>query len=192
MTRIIIRGVPWRQGMIDYLARELPDAEWVIDTPADPKADNRGRATQSFLRALLLAGDGPAVLMEDDVTLCPAFRRKLEAEIAARPRNVIQFFSMRSADLTVGSRWDRKYMMSQCTYFPAGYCAQLAAYLPRWCASHPEDPGGYDVLVDQWLRERKEPFWIRCPSLVDHRVAASVMDRRRSSKRQARTFDTAP
>jgi hypothetical protein len=39
-----------------------------------------------------------------------------------------------------------------------------------------------------WLATRGERYWLHVPSLVQHRVVPSVINRRRSSRRQSVTF----
>jgi hypothetical protein len=178
-TRIIIKAVPGRDQFFPYLRRHLPHAEWCMDI-------GRG-ATDTFLRGLEMSGDDASIHMEDDVILTRDFVAKVEAAIAARPSEMIQFFSMRKDDLTVGSRYDRAFMMNQCHYFPPGHCRLLLEYARVW-PGWATDPTGYDTLMQQWMRSRKERYWIHCPSLVDHRVARSVINPRRSSRRQSLTF----
>jgi hypothetical protein len=184
--QIIIRTMPERQEFAEYLRRHLPGAIFLWDeqprtTPAP------ARAVAQFLRAMTAAGDRPSLQMEDDVILTQGFREKVQAAIEERPDSVIQFFSMRKDDLTVGSRWDRSFLGNLCAYYPPGYGLQIAAYRSLW-------PGkqihtcGMDLMVRDWLKSRKERYWIHVPSLVDHRVAVSMIDRRRSSKRQSLTF----
>jgi len=179
MTRLIIRAVPTRPDYIAYLEQRIPRAEWCMDETRN--------AMDTFLKALGMAGDGPAVHMEEDILLTQEFEAKLEAAIAERPGSLIQFFSMRGKDVTIGSRWDRSYMMNQCFYLPAGYSAMLREYWRRWDRKT-EHPTGSDTMLNDWLHSRKEAYWIHCPSLVDHRVCQSQIDPRRSSKRQSKTF----
>lgn len=179
MTRIIIRAVPERAEFIDYLKEKLPSAEWCFD--------QKRNAMDTFLRALDMAGDDPVVHMEEDVILCESFLLDLEAAIAKRPTTLIQFFSMRSQDLTVGSRLDRNFLMGQCFYLPASYSKQIRAYYETW-PNRRSHPTGLDTMVGDWLKSRKEAYWIKVPSLVNHRQCKSVIDPRRSSKRQSLTF----
>lgn len=133
-------------------------------------------------------GDDPAVYLEDDIVLTGDFTAKVEAEIAARPGMVINFFGLRD-DAAKGSRAmaGSTFSMNQCFYLPRGYSSLLYDYFPRW-------PGriihhsGCDLFIGDWLRSRAERYWQHVPSLVQHRVAKSVIDPRRSSKRQSRTF----
>jgi len=176
----IIRAVlPERQAFVDYLKGALPEAVFCIDQTRN--------AMDTFLAALDMAGDGAAVHMEEDVVLGSDFRARIAAAIAERPTSVIQFYSSRKDDLVVGSRWDRRFCATLCTYFPPGYSKAIRAYHPVWPRRH-EHPTGFDYMVDDWLKARREPHWIVVPNLVDHQVSKSVIDPRRSSKRISKSF----
>jgi hypothetical protein len=185
MTRILIRAVlPDRLPFVDYLRRHIPDAEIVQDEIRD--------GFDTLFRALLRAGLDPAVHMEEDTLLTVGFRAKLETEIQLRPNNVIQFFSMRKADLEVGSRWDSNFLMFQCTYMPAGMSFAFLHYATQWHKDHPEHPGGMDLAFRDFLKVRKEKYWIVCPSLVDHRPVKSMISPHHASRgRQSKTFKDA-
>jgi hypothetical protein len=177
--RYIVRAVLEREHFVAELQRRLPCLEVCLDI--------KRNAMDTFLRALDMAGDDACVHMEDDTVLTSGFQQKAEAVIAQHPDRVIQFFSMRNADLTVGSRWDRNFLMGQCFYLPAGASASVRRYHDRWPgkALHPT---GLDTMVGDWLRERREDYWLHVPSLVDHRQVRSAIDPRRSTKRQSKTF----
>lgn len=179
MTRIIIRAMREREPFIAYLTQELPHAEWCFD--------QKRNAMDTFLRALEMAGSQSAVHMEDDTILCDGFVQKLEAAIAQHPHHVVQFFSMRSADLTVGSRWDGDFMMGQCFYLPPGYSEQIRNYYEYW-PNKEKHPTGLDTMVCDWLKFRRMKYWLHVPSLVDHRDCKSLINPRRSTKRQSKTF----
>ncbi len=93
--RYIIRAMSKRQPYIDYLKYHLPDGEYLIDI-----SDN---AMDTFLHALGVAGIDATVHMEEDCILTRNFQEKIETAIAARPGDVINFFSRRKADLEIGS-----------------------------------------------------------------------------------------
>jgi hypothetical protein len=120
-TKIIVRCVPERAEFIRYLRKRIPEAIYYFCPERD--------AVAAFIGALELAGDGAAVHMEDDVILTRDFRKKLEKVIYAHPETVIQFFSMRTADLAIGSRLDRNFIMNQCVYLPAFRCGQSCLHL---------------------------------------------------------------
>jgi hypothetical protein len=180
VTRIIIRAVPERKEFIDYLRRNLPNAEWCVDD-----GPNRN-AYDNFMRALAMAGDDPCVHMEEDVILTKDFWSKISQIISSNPDRVTQFFSMRSADLTTGSRWDNNFISTLCFYMP-GMNGEIMSYGKSW-AGKAKDPTGFDLMVRDYLKSKKLRYWINIPSLVEHRIAKSVIDPRRSSKRQSRTF----
>lgn len=181
MVRIIVKAMPSRQPYIDYLQKYLPQAEFCMD-------QGKG-AFDTFLRALKMAGTEPCIHMEEDVILTDGFYNKIHEVIAKKPNNFIQFFSMRQKDLTEGSRWDNNFLMNQCWYAPMFYSEKMLKYAMGWYLKNGEThPTGTDTMVCDWLKSRKEKYWIHCPSLVDHRIGKSAIDPRRSSKRQSLTF----
>lgn len=182
MTRIIIRAIKERKAYLDYLVDELPEAEIVYDQTRN--------AMDTFFDALTLAGKDAAVHLEDDVVLADNFVLRLESAIKQRPESVIQFFSMRKADLTIGSRWDSNFLMAQCFYMPAGMAQDVLAYAKDW-PGYSDHPTGLDTLFSDFLKSRKIKYWIHIPNLVDHRVGKSAIDPRRSSKRVSKTFGVA-
>jgi len=177
--RVIIRAVPEREEFINYLKKHLPEAEWCMDKKRD--------AMDTFVRAMEMAGDDACLHMEEDVILTERFLGKINAAISRQPDAVIQFFSMRKDDITVGSRYDNNFIMGQCFYLPAGYSALIADFKQYWSGLK-EHPTGVDMMVNDFLRIRKEKYWLHVPSLVEHRVTKSTIDPRRSSKRQSKTF----
>ena len=180
--RIIIKAVPERQDFIEYLRRILPTAEFCFD--------EKKCAFDTFLRSLEMAGSDPCIHMEEDILLTQNFELKAKQVIARKPWNLIQFFSMRKKDLTEGSRWDNSFLMNQCFYAPPNYSADMRAFYDSWAVSKLEKhPNGTDQMVCDFLKAKKEKYWIHCPSLVDHRIAKSIIDPRRSSKRQSLTFE---
>lgn len=179
MTQFIIRACRERQEFVDYLLDRIPGAVVVYDT-------NRN-AMDTFRTALASVGDGPAVHMEDDVILTKRFVEKARAAIAERPHMPIQFFSMRKADIETGSREEpgRTFLMGQCFYLPAGMSRELLDY--EWSRVK-EHPTGLDLMVADFMRERRMRYWIHVPSLVQHRFGKSLIDPRRSRYRQSKTF----
>ena len=180
--RIIIRAVPGeREEHVVYLLNHLPDHVEVL-------YDRTRNAMITFLAAMEMAGDDPCVHLEDDVVLTKDFYPKLLNVIPSRPSNIIQFFSMREMDRVGGSRWDTNFSMNQCTYLPRMYSRMILEYYPEW-EGKKKNPTAYDYLINDWLKTRQERYWLHVPSLVDHRVAKSLINPRRSSKRQSLTFE---
>jgi hypothetical protein len=183
VTPVWIRAVPWDEER----ARCATELARVTGGTVIWDRERSGYGT--FLAALRAAGPGPSIHLEDDITLTAGWRDKIETAIAARPGRVLQFFSMRAADLTTGSRDEpgRTFMMTQCFYLPAGYAAAIAESGPSW-EGLSRHPGGWDMMLADWLRHRKLTYRIEVPSLVEHRAWKSVMPTRRSAGRQSRTF----
>lgn len=180
--KIILRTCNGRERWRDYLISSIPDLIVIQD-----KTNN---AMTTFLEAMLIAGNDPAVHIEDDIILTSNFVSKLESAIKKRPDMVIQFFSMRKADLTIGSRLDygRTFMMNQCFYLPINYSRMIFEYYPDWPQKGVHKTG-YDILIADWLKARKEKYWIHVPSLVQHRKCKSIINPRRPNNRQSKTFE---
>lgn len=176
--------VPQREQNLEYLSRHIPNLEVVWDQTRN--------AMDTFLLACSEAGDDPVVRLEDDIVLTKDFVAKVTEVVEQHPETLIQFFSMRKADLTVGSRWENgaSYLMNQCAYYPAGMSRRLIDFYhsPAWQAYTSEHPNGTDFMVQRMLQSEKQQYRLHCPSLVDHLVMKSVIDPRRSSKRQSKTF----
>jgi hypothetical protein len=178
--KILIRAVPnQRVECVEYLKTNIPNAEIFYDT--------KRNAMTTFLEALEYVGSEECVHMEEDIFITNNFMDKLLTEISKRPNEIIQFFSMRKADLTIGSRYDNNFCMNQCFYLPSGYSKNILHYYDKWNGKI-KNPTAYDYLINDFLKERKEKYWISVPSLVEHRIEKSLINPKRSSKRQSLTF----
>jgi hypothetical protein len=177
----VIRACAGREAFVEYLLKRLPQAVVVRDTTRN--------AMETFRAALAAVGDGPAVHMEDDVVLTRRFAEKVRAGIGHGAR-VVQFFSIRKSDLTLGTRMEpgRTFLMGQCFYLPAGMSAEILDFSRDWrgLAKHPT---GLDTMVGDFLKTRKLKYVLSVPSLVQHRNCKSAIDPRRSSSRQSPTFE---
>ena len=151
--------------------------------------DRKHDAMDTFRYSLEMTGEDACVNMEDDIVLCKDFMDKIMKEIEKRPNDVIQFFSMRNDDLTIGSRYipGRTFCMNQCFYLPPGMSKELLAYMDIW-DRYEEEPNAYDYLMADYFKEHKIKYWNVCPNLVDHLPVKSRINPRRSTKRQSFTF----
>jgi len=181
-VKIILRTCAGREVWRDYLTTNIPELIVVQD-----KTNN---AMDTFLTAMSITGNDAAVHIEDDIIITSDFCAKLHTVIAKMPDMVIQFFSMRKADLTIGSRLDygRTFMMNQCFYLPHSYSKMILEYYPVW-PQRERHKTGYDILIADWLKFRKEKYWIHVPSLVQHRKCKSIINPRRPNNRQSITFE---
>ena len=180
--RIIIKAVKERKDFIEYLKINLPSAEWCFD--------EKKCAFDTFLRALKMANNEPCLHLEEDILITKDFEKKAKKVITQKPFNLIQFFSMRKADVDKKSRWDRNFLMNQCFYAPPNYSRLILEYYNTWSkVKLQEHPNGTDQMVCDFLKSRKEKYWISVPSLVQHRISVSMIDKRRgSTNRQSQTF----
>lgn len=151
--------------------------------------DQKHDAMDTFIRSLIQAGESPCVHLEDDIVLCDDFYSKVLAEISKRPDDVIQFFSMRKDDITIGSRYIRgsAFCMNQCYYLPKGMGLDILEFSKRW-GRYEEEPTAYDYLMGDYFKENKIRYWNVVPNLVDHLPVKSRINPRRSTKRQSLTF----
>lgn len=152
--------------------------------------DTTQNAMDTFRKSLELTGDYACVNMEDDIILCDDFYNKILKEINQRPNDVIQFFSMRKDDITIGSRYinGSRFMMNQCFYMPKELSRKLRDYMDSW-NKYQEHPTGYDILMADFFKDNKIKYWNVCPNLVDHKQQKSRINKRRSTKRQSLTFN---
>lgn len=183
MTKTVIMAVPWDQQRVRS-ARDLHQA-----TGGTVVWDQHHDAFETWQRVLAEAGRDPVIILEDDVVLAENWRNRIEAVIGLHRPNVIQFFSMRQADETVGSRWEpgRTFRMNQCYYLPFRAAEDLWAYSQTWRERRPEHPTGYDITMAEWMRQSSLRYWLSVPSLVQHQPWASAIGGR-SRGRQSGTF----
>jgi hypothetical protein len=140
-------------------------------------------------QSLRIAGDDAMLSLEDDVILCKNFTEKTRKIISENSNIVIQFFSMRRKDLTIGSRYEpgATYMMNQCVYFPPGFSKGLLDYYDYWDGRFIHKSGG-DIFIASYMKIHKMRYFIHVPSLVQHRNIVSEIDKRRSRNRISLTF----
>lgn len=182
--KYIVRCHPRRLECVEYLQRHLPaETLYLFDR------QNAG-ARKNLHHALDIAGDDATLHFEEDIWLTENFIEKARNIIAAHTAEVIQFFSMRKADLEIGSRVEpgRTFMMTQCFYLPKTYSRQLLDFYPNW-QDRDKHLSASDIFLADFLKSRKEKYFLHVPSLVEHRSIVSIIDRRRSRNRQSKTFE---
>lgn len=177
----IMRTCEGREDYAVYMHSQIPNLVEIKDFEKDPM--------KNFMNALEAAGDDEAIHFEDDAILVENFVEKSQKVIDKYPDTVIQFFSMRKADLTIGTRMEKgsTFLAAVCFYLPAKMSKGLRAYFPKW-ERWDEHPTGLDITVADYLKKTKQDYLIFCPNLADHRVGKSKIDSRRSSKRVSFTF----
>jgi GR25 family glycosyltransferase involved in LPS biosynthesis len=181
VTPTFIMAVPWEMRRLKR-ARQLRD-----ETSGQLVLDRKHDAFDTFRHVLEVIGEGPGIVLEDDVYLAPNWRERIEAVISQHAGDVIQFFNLRSID---ESRYEpgRTFLMNQCYYLPAGAAAWLLEWTSDWVEKHPEHPTGYDVAMAAWMTENRMKYWMSVPSLVQHEKWPSEINPGRPSNRQSKDF----
>lgn len=179
--KAIIRAVPERMGIVRSFTGQIAPIKTIISCD-----HQRQGAMKNFYMALSLAGEDSAIHMEDDVELTSDFSGKIIRAINRRPNDVIQFFSMRQADIDFGSRYDSNFIGGLCFYLPKGMSRAILEY--KWPGIE-KHPSGLDLMVNDFLKENKIKYYIHVPNLVDHLPIKSAIDPRRgSTNRVSKTF----
>jgi hypothetical protein len=177
----------------EHLAKRITDQLPEVIVNYDDFTDS-GKFTSTawfnYQRGWKLAGDEPCVQMDDDIILTSDFKNKIEKVIAQHPDEIIQFFSMRKKDVEVGTRIEplSNFMMQQCYYLPKGVAHQIWEFSHKFYEYTEEKSCPSDHVISDWGRENKIKYMIYCPNLVDHLDERSAIDKRRSTKRQSKTF----
>ena len=180
--KIVCMAVPARAGIVDYLRKHIPGLEVVWD--------KKRYAPDTWMRSLEQIDNAVGgAIIEDDIVLTKGFYEKIQQEVQKRPKDFIQFFTRRKEDVASGSRYKtgRSFTNSPCVYYPPGSAAELIQYAenhPRWTT----DPTGYDLLISDYLTEKRLKYWIVVPNIVDHLSLVSAIDPRRSKNRKSTTF----
>ena len=177
----ILTAVKDRMANVIYLQKHIPNLVIVWD--------EQRNAMETFRRAWRQYQDVPTIRIQDDIILCKDFVNKAKAIVAERPTDFIQFFSRSAKDEKLGSRYKSggSWMMNQCYYLPPNSATRLTAFADAW-GKYEQHPNGDDQLMAEWLQSEKARYWVQVPSLVNHLVTVSMIDKRRSKFRQSTTF----
>jgi hypothetical protein len=177
----ICTAVAERRPFVMYLEDHIPNLQVVWDKNKDPM--------ETFTRAWKTYPDKPSLRLQDDLILCEGFLSKAHAVIQKHPNSVIQFFSMRTADIQTGTRWENgsNWIGNLCHYLPAGMAGEIYEFSKTWKRKE-EHPTADDLLMADYFKENKIKYLLHCPNLVDHAEVYSVINRSRSKYRKSKTF----
>ena len=191
MVKFIMMTCDGREDFANYVIDRIPKLLISYDTFTDA-GKFKNTSYRNAQQAWKMAGDDACVQLEDDIILCDNFVSKCIYVINQRPNDVIQFFSMRKKDLTEGSRYENgsNFLMHQCYYLPKGMAKEIYKYSIEFENECKQDEhiSPNDLVTRYYFQKNKIKYWLHVPSLVDHRIAKSSIDSRRSSKRQSLTF----
>lgn len=183
-TPVYIMAVPFIMERVKN-AKRLAD-----ETGGTVVFDQTRNIMDTYVLVMEAAGEGPCIVLQDDVYLHPEWRERVEGEIDKHPDSIIQFFSLKKRDATLPPRWEpgKKYFWNQCYYLPKGYPPLLAEAAREWQRKYPRHTGD-DTCMAAWLDERGEDYWHYAPSLVQHMPWTSSVYTPRSPLRQSPSFE---
>lgn len=179
--KFIVRTTSFGGRDLSEMKREIPELIIVTDYNHD--------AMGNFLNAMRMTSS-PVVHLEDDAILCNNFVERVKEAIAQYPDTIINFFSLRSGDYDKGEPYFQsgsRFIGNVCVYIPENIGMQIAEYYDKW-ERKKTDPTGYDLLMADWMKERKMRYIQWFPHLVNHAVCKSLINPRRSSKRTDNRF----
>ena len=174
----------YKRELNETYARELKDYT-VIE-------DKGYGAIPTFIKCMC-NDDNNLLYFEDDVILCHNFEEKIKKAIEELGDDkVIQFFTLKKSINETSLKTGSTYCQNQCFYMPSKMRLELVKYFNEvWSKSQcfKDNPTAMDYLVRDFLKDNKYKYWIHIPCLVQHIEGKSVIDPRRSSKRQCVNFE---
>ena len=176
-----IHAVESRRDFVEETLKQIPNAIVYYDEFGD--------AMKSYLYICEnIIGDKPCVFLEDDIILTDGFVEKVESVIEEHPDMLINFFSLSKKFLEPHYKKGSQFCMNQCVYFPKGFGTKVANSYEDWVKwDKGKNPTACDFLVGYaWGLNNDYLVWQ--PSLIQHRECKSMINSRRSTKRQSVTF----
>ena len=150
--------------------------------------DNGIGAVNTFIKIMDNDTDD-LMYFEDDVTLCKNFIIEMnKAFHKVGCDKIIQFFTLKKSLNDIELKRGSTYCQNQCFFIPAKLRKELVEYYNTiWHTSicFRDNPTAMDYLIRDFLKDNKYKYWIYIPNLVQHIIGKSVIDSRRSSKRQS-------
>jgi hypothetical protein len=182
MTPVVIRAVDW-------VPQRKNNARWLRkQTGGLIVWDCTHNGLDTFAAGLRAARGQGAIHLEDDIVLGPYFRERAERLIAEHDC-LIQFWSARDADFTIGQRFEpaRGFSGSLAFYLPGRLVGHVLEQFPVWRARHPSW-NGFDWAMGWALQQLREQYLIAVPNLVQHCSWESAVNPNRPRRRGSLTW----
>ncbi len=179
MYRVQVQN--YKRELNETYARELSDCGYEV------VEDTGDGAMKTFLNCLV-CGDGDMLYLEDDAILCKDFIKKVDKELDELGRDkIVQFFSLKKSVDKTTLMGGGTYCGNVCLFIPNKIRLGILKFYEEWKNSKVgvENPTAMDYLVRDYLKKTKQKYYLVVPNLVQHQVGKSVIDPRRSSKRQS-------
>lgn len=136
--------------------------------------------------------DDDLLYFEDDAILCKDFEKTFQDVLDNLGKDkLIQLFSLKRVITETTLMNGSTYCGNVCFYIPKELRKEMVKYWYEvWSKSkcYEENPNAMDFLVRDFLKDNKYKYWLVIPNLVQHQEGKSVIDPRRSSKRQSLYF----
>lgn len=152
--------------------------------------DTGDGAMKTFIKCLSTP-NGDMLYLEDDAILCKNFIVKVEDILDKLGRdNIVQFFSLKKVIDKTTLMSGGSYCGNVCLFIPNKIRNEIVEFYEEWKDSEvgTKNPTAMDYLVRDYLKKTKQKYYLIIPNLVQHQVGKSVIDPRRSSKRQSLYF----
>lgn len=192
MSRLyIIQGMEKRREHIDLTKNLLKSMD--SDIEIIENLEKGKGANETFIDGFRISKDRPFIKLEDDVILCTNFCEEIEKAIKEIGEDrFISFFTLKTFDPVENKELNGStFCSSLCFYVPSGMSSKIIEYYEtKWKHSKvaKENPTGFDYIIRDFLKENKIKYYMVLPNLVQHQVGKSVINERRSSKRQSLYF----
>lgn len=177
---VIIQHHPRRAHMLPRLLSQFSQlkARAITDQFPDDEMPNPWRTYRHCL-SQIKADSTHAVILQDDVTLCPGFEVAVQAAIAAQPDRLIALFIAGTpseyvfpvhAASDAGRPWavvgNSRWCPCVAVVWPYRLFVPLIEFvdLQNW----PDVIRADDEILGRYLRAIDEPIWATVPNLVEH------------------------
>ena len=181
MYSVVVQN--YKRELNETYTRELKNFEVIEDIGYG--------AIPTFLKCLC-NDENDLLYLEDDVILCKDFENELEKVFSELGKdNLIQLFSLKKVITETTLMNGSTYCGNVGFFIPKEMRLELVKYFNEvWSKSqcYKDNPTAMDYLVRDFLKDNKYKYWLVVPNLIQHQEGKSVIDPRRSSKRQSLYF----
>jgi hypothetical protein len=181
MYSVVVQN--YKRELNETYTRELKNFEVIEDIGYG--------AIPTFLKCLC-NDENDLLYLEDDVILCKDFENELEKVFSELGKdNLIQLFSLKKVITKTTLMNGSTYCGNVGFFIPKEMRLELVKYFNEvWSKSqcYKDNPTAMDYLVRDFLKDNKYKYWLVVPNLIQHQEGKSVIDPRRSSKRQSLYF----
>lgn len=181
MYSVVVQN--YKRELNERYTRELKNFEVIEDIGYG--------AIPTFLKCLC-NDENDLLYLEDDVILCKDFENELEKVFSELGKdNLIQLFSLKKVITKTTLMNGSTYCGNVGFFIPKEMRLELVKYFNEvWSKSQcfKDNPTAMDYLVRDFLKDNKYKYWLVVPNLIQHQEGKSVIDPRRSSKRQSLYF----